>query len=193
MSCELPGCVFPLFEDGRCFQHVDLSIEDYLSQVKSQETKKRKLVPIPDVPEAGEATFIEISASKNGRNKAHVQRRKKYKVCPRLCIYPGCKTSPAFGFEGKCEYCGKHKQDGMVPYRKKPICVIAECEKTATRGSPLMYCAKHAPAGVLPPKSQRCTTEGCASYPVWKNSGDRRYTKCNKHRDAGMLEKPRGR
>ena len=111
-----------------------------------------------------------------------------------ICLEEDCEISASYGNNDKREYCKKHKKDGMTMSIKK--CKNVDCKTTASYGydtkKPL-YCYGHKKEDMIDVINTRCQTKDCNSVnPSYGKPGCQR-THCAKHRQIGMIRRPRGK
>ena len=110
-----------------------------------------------------------------------------------MCVYDGCKTRPAFNYEGetKALYCATHKKEGMRDI-KNQTCFHEGCKKQPafnyegeTKG---LYCTTHKKEGMRDIKNQTCFHEGCKKRPVFNYEGETKGLYCTTHKKDGMRD-----
>jgi hypothetical protein len=108
------------------------------------------------------------------------------------CIYPECKTRPAYNKEGDTKglYCSVHKLEGMVDVKHK-TCIHEGCKTQPaynkegdTKG---LYCNEHKLEGMVNVKSKTCIHPGCKTIPNYNKEGETKALYCNEHKLEGLV------
>ena len=110
-----------------------------------------------------------------------------------MCIYPNCKTNPAFNLEGEktALYCSIHKLEGMVNVISK-TCIYSNCKKQPAYNiegeKTALYCSIHKLEGMVNVIHKRCIYPNCKIRPVYNIEGEKTALYCSIHKLDEMVD-----
>ena len=112
------------------------------------------------------------------------------------CQQENCEISASYGNNGKREYCKKHKTNGMTQNCSHKKCENIDCKTSASYGynkNKPKCCYGHKKEDMIDVVNIRCHIKDCNSVnPSYGKPGSER-THCAKHRQIGMIRRPRGK
>ena len=108
-----------------------------------------------------------------------------------MCIFPDCKTSANFNYEGKKGiYCSIHKLENMVNVKHKR-CITPNCITRPTFNYPTetkaLYCSVHKLENMINVKDKRCITPNCIKQPNFNYPNESKALYCSVHKLEGMV------
>jgi hypothetical protein len=109
-----------------------------------------------------------------------------------MCIYPDCKTSSIYNFEGQTKrlYCASHKLDGMVNLKNKP-CIHPNCKIRPTYNlegeTKALYCNTHKLNGMVNVRNNTCVHPNCKTQSNYNIQGETKGLYCSLHKLEGMI------
>ena len=110
-----------------------------------------------------------------------------------MCIYPNCKTNPAFNLEGEktALYCSIHKLEGMVNVISK-TCIYSNCKKQPAYNiegeKTALYCSIHKLEGMVNVISKTCIYTNCKTQSNYNIEGEKTGLYCSIHKLEEMVD-----
>jgi hypothetical protein len=109
-----------------------------------------------------------------------------------MCIYPDCKTSAIYNFEGETKrlYCGLHKLNGMINLKNRH-CIHPNCKTRPSYNvegkTTSLYCVSHKLPGMIFVKNKHCIYPECKKQANYNVEGETKGLYCSLHKLEPMI------